>query len=350
MGDAKRARPPTLKDLAREAGVSLTSASYAINGTGSVGPKTRAHILDVAKRIGFRLNLSAKSMKSGRSGMLALIIPDLGNPFFAALVQAVFREARAAGYQIYMTNTEGSEEIEAEALAMAVGLRVDGLIWFSIRDKDTSDGILSNTPTVVLDRTVPGYDTVSVNYLEAGRLAGQYLLERGHRRIGIVSGPLDIVSMRDRCAGVVEAFRKGGEIVFNLENSFSLDLEPIVKARLIEDRPTAVFAGADIIAIGVIRFAQTQGLAVPADLSVLGFDDIDLASLTQPQLSTCEIPIEHLAGRALQTLVARIKGRDDAIQSLLVESRIIERESVARLLPLLPVEAGHAVRSDGTCQ
>lgn len=145
--------------------------------------------------------------------------------------------------------------------------------------------------------------------------------------------------MRDRCAGVVEAFQKGGEIVFNLENSFSLDLEPMVKSRLIEDRPTAIFAGADIIAIGVIRFAQTLGLSVPADLSVLGFDDIDLASLTQPQLSTCEIPIEHLAGRALQTLVARIKGRDDAIQSLLVESRVIERESVARLLPLLSVEA-----------
>ncbi len=192
-----------------------------------------------------------------------------------------------------MTNTEGSEEIEAAALAMAVGLRVDGLLWFSIRDKDTSDGVLSNTPTVVLDRTVPGYDSVSVDYLAAGRLAGQYLLDCGHRRIGIVSGPLDIVSMRDRCAGVVEAFAAGGEIVFALENSFSLDLEPIVKTRLIEDRPTAIFAGTDIIAIGVIRFAQMHGLMVPGDLSVLGFDDIDLASLTQPQLSTCEIPIER---------------------------------------------------------
>lgn len=192
-----------------------------------------------------------------------------------------------------MTNTEGSEEIEAAALAMAVGLRVDGLLWFSIRDKDTSDGVLSNTPTVVLDRTVPGYDSVSVDYLAAGRLAGQYLLDCGHRRIGIVLGPLDIVSMRDRCAGVVEAFAAGGEIVFALENSFSLDLEPIVKTRLIEDRPTAIFAGTDIIAIGVIRFAQMHGLMVPGDLSVLGFDDIDLASLTQPQLSTCEIPIER---------------------------------------------------------
>lgn len=205
-----------------------------------------------------------------------------------------------------MTNTEGSEEIEAAALAMAVGLRVDGLLWFSIRDKDTSDGVLSNTPTVVLDRTVAGYDSVSVDYLAAGRLAGQYLLDCGHRRIGIVSGPLDIVSMRDRCAGVVEAFAAGGEIVFALENSFSLDLEPIVKTRLIEDRPTAIFAGADIIAIGVIRFAQMHvARCVPRDRARVGCSPVVAAPtareivLTLHRNVAASTPIERAQKRAL---------------------------------------------------
>ncbi|MDF0488882.1 LacI family DNA-binding transcriptional regulator [Sphingomonas sp. H39-1-10] len=329
MDNPSRPKAPTLKDLAREAGVSLTSASYAINGTGSVGPKTRAHVLEVAKRIGFRLNLTARTMKSGRSGMLALVIPDLGNPFFAALVQAVFREARSAGYHIYMTNTEGSEELEADALAMAVGLRVDGLIWFSIRDKDTSGGILSNTPTILLDRTVPGYDTVSIDYYDAGRRAADHLLAHGHRRVGIVSGPMDIVSMRDRCAGFRDRLIETGELVFEVENSFSLDLEPGAKAAVLERRATAIFAGADIIGIGIMRHAQVNGIDVPRALSVVGFDDIDLASLVSPALTTVEIPIEEIAARSVALLLERISGQRGELSVEKLPARVVERESVS---------------------
>jgi LacI family transcriptional regulator len=331
VNDTSRPKAATLKDLAREAGVSLTSASYAINGTGSVGPKTRAHILDVAKRIGFRLNLNARAMKAGRSGMLALIIPDLGNPFFAALVQAVFREARGAGYQIYMMNTEGSEALEAEALATAAGLRVDGVVWFSIRDKDTSAGVLANIPTVVLDRAIPGYDTVTIDYVAAGRMAGQYLWDHGHRRIGIIAGPLDITAMRDRCAGVESIFAGRGEIVFNLENAFSTDLEPGVKAALAARRATAIFAAADLIAIGAMRHVQDQGMVVPRELSIIGFDDIDLAGLTQPPLTTIELPIEEIARNAVSTLVARIGGKDRDTVKTVLGTTVIRRASVTDL-------------------
>lgn len=328
MGKTDGPKTATLKDLAREAGVSLTSASYAINGTGSVGPKTRAHILEVAERIGFRLNLNAKAMKAGRSGMLALIVPDLGNPFFAALVQAVFREARGAGYQIYMMNTEGSEALESEALATAAGLRVDGVLWFSIRDKDTSAGALARTPTVVLDRTIHGYDTVTVDYVAAGRLAGQHLWDRGHRRIGIIAGPLDIRAMRDRCAGVESVFAGRGEIVFNLENAFSLDLEPSVKAALAQRQVTAVFAGADLIAIGAMRHVQKLGLVVPDELSILGFDDIDLSALTQPALTTVELPIEDMAREAVAMLLVRIGASEGDTQHLMLGTKIVDRQSV----------------------
>jgi LacI family transcriptional regulator len=332
MTSPGRPRAPTLKDLAREAGVSLTSASYAINGTGSVGPKTRAHVLAVAQRIGFRLNLTARTMKSGRSGMLALVIPDLGNPFFAALVQAVFREARAAGYHIYMTNTEGSEELEADALAMAVGLRVDGLIWFSIRDKDTSRGILAATPTVVLDRTVPGYDAVTIDYYQAGRRAADCLIAHGHRQVGIISGPLDIASMRDRCTGLRDRIADVGAVVFEVENAFALDLEPGAKAAVLGRQATAIFAGADIIGVGVMRFAQRNAIDVPRDLAVIGFDDIDLASLISPALTTMEIPVEEIASRATALLLDRIAATPAGVRIEQLPARVIERESVARCM------------------
>lgn len=331
MPDTPPSRRPTLKDLAREAGVSLASASYAVNGNGSVGEQTRVHILAVAQRIGYRQNVAARAMKTGKSGTLALILPDLANPFFPALAQAVFRAARAAGYTTLLIDTEGNEALEHAALAKGVDLGVDGVVWFPIRDKDTSQGVLARTPVVVLDRTVFGYATVGVDYLGAGRIAARHLLDAGHRRIGIISGPTDIASMRDRCAGAEALIRTEGELAFHVSNAFSTDLEPAVRAALLNGGATAVFAAADVIAIGALRQAQVSGLRVPEDLSILGFDDIPLAEQCLPPLSTLELPIEEMAQQALGELVERIKAADPHRPTPLItiETQLVRRLSVA---------------------
>jgi LacI family transcriptional regulator len=320
---------PTLKDLAREAGVSLASASYAVNGNGSVGEATRAHILAVAQRIGYRLNTVARAMKTGRSGSLALVIPDLTNPFFPSLAQAVFRRAREQGYGVVLADTEGSEPLEQTTLAMMTGLGVDGVVWFPIRDKDTSAGALDTTPAVVLDRTVPGYDMVGVDYVAAGRAAARHLLDLGHRRIGIIAGPTDVVSMRDRCDGAEALIRAEGALAFRVSNAFSLDLEPEAKAALSGNGATAVFAAADVIAIGAIRYATAQGIAVPDRLSILGFDDIPGADQSVPPLSTMEIPVEEIAREALDLLIARIAARGTAmpLRSIAVSANLVARSS-----------------------
>ncbi|MET1755819.1 LacI family DNA-binding transcriptional regulator [Novosphingobium sp. RD2P27] len=324
-------RRPTLKDLAREAGVSLASASYAVNGNGSVGEQTRAHILSVAQRIGYRQNSAARAMKTGRSGTLALLVPDLTNPFFPALAQAVFRAARAAGYTMFLIDTEGNEALEQAALAKGVDLGVDGIAWFPIRDKDTSAGVLARTPVVVLDRTVPGYAAIGIDYLDAGRIAARHLLDAGHRRIGIISGPTDIASMRDRCDGAEALICGEGALAFRVENAFSTDLEPHAQAAITGGGATAVFAAADVIAIGALRYAQANGLRVPEDVSILGFDDIPLAEQSLPPLSTIELPIEDIAQHAISELGKQI-GRPHASSAAL---RIVHTRT--RLVPRLSV-------------
>lgn len=331
MPDTPPSRRPTLKDLAREAGVSLASASYAVNGNGSVGEQTRVHILEVAQRIGYRQNIAARAMKTGRTGVLALLVPDLTNPFFPVLAQAVFRAARAVGYTTFLIDTEGNEALEQTALAKAVDLAVDGIAWFPIRDKDTSNGVLARTPVVVLDRTVPGYAAVGIDCHDAGRIAARHLLDAGHRRIGIISGPTDIASMRDRCDSAEALIRAEGILAFRVEHAFSTDIEPHAQAAISGGQATAVFAAADVIAIGALRYAQASGLRVPEDISILGFDDIPLAEQSQPPLSTIELPVEEIARHAIAELIGQINEPQSARSLKLVRTQLILRFSTKAL-------------------
>ena len=205
---------------------------------------------------------------------------------------------------------------------------VDGVIWFPIRDEDTSQGALADVPTVVVDRYLPGFDCVLANYAAGGRMAAEHLLAAGHRRIGVISGPQDIRSMRERCDAAVNAIEKGGALAFQVMNAFSIDLEPSVVAALETGGATAVFAGADVIAIGVIRHLAARGTPAPASVSVMGFDDIPWSELNTPPLSTIEMPLHAMAIEAVQTLVQRIEQGEGAQKTVVLDVSLVARESV----------------------
>jgi LacI family transcriptional regulator len=324
----KRRKRPTLKELAKAAGVSVASASYALNGNGSVGAQTREHILEVAKRIGYRQNLAARAMKRGRSGTLGLVLPDLTNPFFPSFAQAVVQTARAHGYGVFLVDTEGSEELEGASLQMLADRGVEGVIWFPVRDNDTSGGALADVPTVVVDRYLDGFDCVVADYAAGGRRAAEHLLEAGHRRIGVISGPEDILSMRQRCDAAIAEIEKRGVVAFKAVNAFSVDLEPSVVQALDHSDATAVFAGADVIAIGVLRHAAAQGRPAPGALSVVGFDDIPWSELSTPRLTTVEMPLHAMAIEAVETLVQRIDQGESVRRTVVLNTDLVPRDSV----------------------
>ncbi len=320
----------TLKDVARAANVSLGSASYAINGNGSVDERTRAHVLKTAQKLGYRQNLAAQAMRTGKTRALGLVLPDFSNPFFTALAQFVMRSARHHGYSVFVTDTEGSEALETEALTVLSERGVEGIVWFPIRDTNTAEVLTQETPTVVMDRSIAGLEAIQADYAGGGRLAAEHLLALGHRDIGLVSGPTDVNSVRERVRGAREAVLSGGgRLVFTVENGFSTDLDPIVAESVTSGQATAVICGNDLIALGVIHRAATAGLRVPDDLSVIGFDDIPWARLSVPSLTTIEMPIEDMAAEAVDTLLRRIDGRGHSRRQVVLATTLAERESTA---------------------
>lgn len=320
-------RRATLKEVAKAAGVSVASASYAINGTGSVGEQTRDHVLAVAARLGYRPNQNAKAMKTGRTGTIGLVLPDLTNPFFPALAQAVIQAARSHGYSVLLTDTEGEPEAERHAIDLLAGRGVDGLVWFPIADDDTLPALAGPIPAVVLDRALPGYDVIQADYAEGGRLAAEHLLALGHRRIGVISGPHAASSARARADAALAAIRRQGQLAWHVQNAFALDLEPSVTAALDSQMATAVIAGADLIAIGTVRYLLGRGLSVPGDVSVMGFDDIPWAQLNSPPLSTIEMPVEEMAVEAVDTLLHRIAHPLEARRRVVFNVALVARGS-----------------------
>ncbi|UDF05270.1 LacI family DNA-binding transcriptional regulator [Asticcacaulis sp. AND118] len=318
----------TLKDVAKAADVSLASASYAINGTGSLGSEVRAHILKIAADLGYRQNLSARAVRTGRTGTLGLILPDFANPFFTGLAQAVMRRARADRHYVVIADTEGDVRLEQQAIASLIERGVDGLVWFPVRDLDTATPP-PELPTVIMDRRAVGLSLILADYTGGGRQAAAHLMARGHRKVGIVSGPMSLNSMTERCQGFRSGLSADAECVFHVETGFSDDLEPAVGAAIDNRSVTAIFAGTDQIALAVVRRAARSGLRVPEDLSIIGFGDAPWVGTSAPALTTVEMPIEDMANEAVDRLLQRDPG---APARVVFDTSLIVREST-RALP-----------------
>lgn len=321
---------PTLKEVARAAGVSLASASYAVNGTGSLGEATREHVLRTASKLGYRQNLNARAMRTGSTRALGLVLPDLNNPFFPALAQSVIQTARGCGYSVFVTDTEGSEELEMQSLRLLVEHGVDGIVWFPIGDKNTAGSLIEDVPTVVIDRTLAGIESIQADYAAGGRLAAEHLVNSGHRSIGVISGPTDILSMRERCNAASGYIGQHAELAFQVANGFSIDLEPKVKDAIKSREATAVFVGADLIALGVMQYARSIGIPVPEKLSVIGFDDIPWAQISQPPLTTVEIPVGDMAAEAVEAVLRKSRDQGEPRRKIVFDMSLVERGSVAR--------------------
>jgi LacI family transcriptional regulator len=325
-------KPPkriTLKHVAKAAGVSLASASYAMNGSGSVGEETRARVLEVATSLGYRQNMAAKAMRAGRTGAIGLVIPDITNPLFPSLIQSVMHRAQEAHYSVIVVDTEGVEAKESNAIKLLVERGVDGLVWFPIRDHSEAARLLDTVPTVVIDRTLANFELVQADYAGGGRQAAEYLVSLGHKNIGVISGPGDVVSMTERCQAATDYISAHAHLAFCAENAFSTDLEPEVVKQVTSGKASALFVGADLIAIGILKLAEAEGIRVPQDLSIVSFDDIPWARLSTPPLTTIEMPLEDMASEAVDILTRRIDGHPELRRKIVFETSLIERQTAA---------------------
>jgi LacI family transcriptional regulator len=327
---------PTIKDVARRAGVSASSVSRFLRGerVRNAGP-----IQQAVDELGFRPSPLARSLKSGLTQHVALVVPDVSNPFFAEVVKGSEAVSRRAGYNILLVNTDESVEREHEVMAALAG-RVDGIILAPAteRAEAVADLRRAGAPIVFLDRELEGnetFDCVLVDNAGGARLAAEHLIELGHERIGLISGPLDTTPGRGRHEGFVDALAESDielspsyvQIAdFREEGGYQATLRLLAA----EPPPSAVFAANNFMSIGALRALDTLGVTMPDELSFVGFDDLKLAELLKPSLTVVSRPTEEQGALAMRLLLDRLGGKDNTPpRRIVLETKLTVRGSTA---------------------
>lgn len=305
----------SIGDVAKRAGVSLGTASRAINGNPAVSPLLRERVLAAAAELDYRPNALARALRSSRTHSLGLIVPDVTNPFFGELAKQVEQVAAGMGYTVMLANSNDDPKTEAEYIKVLVGRQVDGLLI--VPSEQTKELPEAKAPLVVVDRPIRGYPLVASDHRAGAVAAVQHLVALGHRRIGCIAGPRHLSVARER----YEGYRSVAAPIYR-EDGFDFAADTIVtrfdydcgydaalKLLTRRDRPSAIFASSDQQAIGALRAAADLDLKVPDDVSIIGFDAISLAKLVTPRLTTVAQPIAAIADIAVRT-VLRLRQED----------------------------------------
>jgi DNA-binding LacI/PurR family transcriptional regulator len=329
----------SLKDIAERAGVSLATVSNVVNGYRPVGEQTRVKVQQAIDELGYSPNLSARHLRRGRTGLIALAIPELNNPYFAELAGAAIREAAGLGYTLVMEDTAGDRERE---LTLADGSRqhiIDGLIFSPVQiGRDEVLARTSTTPLVLIGEGVYDvpHDHIAIDNIAASHVAVQHLVSLDRRRIAFIGAPADInrASAALRVRGYREALAAAGlpydpALVAGTSLFGRVDGLLAMRALLARDElPDAVFAYNDLIAIGAMRAIGEAGLRVPDDVAVIGIDDIEEGRFSTPTLTTISPDKEHIGRLAVQALIARVEGKPvDPPRESQPPFRLVTRES-----------------------
>lgn len=349
-GPSAQRRRVTIKDVAAEAGVSFKTVSNVLNSTGSMREETRERVLKAMRDLGFSVNASARSLKTGSSGLIGLAIFGFSQPFAPHLSQHVIREARSHGYNVIIDTYPDPATGFAKTIGEMNLLPADGWIYFaSSPTAALHEGVSQHLPYVVAgdwlvhDRA----DLVTVPNVDAVRVTTGRLLDRGHRRIAMIGGPpegmLTLPKLRSAVEGTGELRAKGyaqahtdrgAEIPWDLLLPVA-DLtyeEGVIGARRLLElsaRPDAILCLNDAIALGALHELSRQGIRIPEDVAVVGFDNVPESAYSNPGLSTIDPDLDDYARAAVSMLVERIGGYSGPARSYTTDFRLVERESAS---------------------
>lgn len=337
----------TIKDVARRSGVSPMTVSRVINQSQRVSPGTRSRVEQAISELGYVPSRLARGLSRQKTGTIALIVPDVANPFFTLIVRGAEDVARRAGYRVLLCDTRFDLTLEAEVIEDMIAHRVEGIVIAPV--SDTSRGQLKRltrfgVPFVLIDRTIPGVecDVVLGDSVAGARKLVEHLIALGHRRIGMIVEDENVSTARDRRAGYVEALVRAG-----------IPLEPNLVVRAVADPrggvvgmesllrldepPTAVFTVNNLVALGAIEAVRAAGLEVPDDIAFVCFDDIEYASLLYPFLRLYPFhpfltvmlqPAETFGTLGTQLLFERIEGRKlERARKVVLPGDFLVRES-----------------------
>ncbi len=332
----------TIKDVALRAGVSVTTVSHVVNDTRHVSAKGRERVEEAIRELGYVPNAMARSLKSNTTSTLGMLIPNSSNPYFAEIVRIVEDRCFGAGYTLVLCNTDDEPRRQSVYLQVLAERRIDGLIVVSTGAGD-DDSLVTQLhglriPTVLVDREIadPACDLVETAHMQGGLLAVRHLLSLGHKRIACIGGPVGVMPSEQRIEGWRIALAEAGATPstdallwrggFTSQGGYEA-MHAILRT---EQAPSAVFVCNDLMAIGALRAAHESGVHVPDDLSIVGFDDIELSAYTSPPLTTVAQPKERIGALAVDMLLERVGGKRRDARKVVLQPELRVRASTAR--------------------
>lgn len=330
----------TIKDVAKTAGVSISTVSHVINETRFVSDELRERVLNAMEKLNYHPNALARSLRLGETKTIGLIIPDNSNPFFAEVARTIEDIGYKNGYSVILCNSDGNLDKEAAYINMLITKQVDGIILISAgyQQEHLLELREFGIPFVVSDRDIsPALaDLVLVNNEQGGYDATRYLIGLGHRNIACITGPSDVTPSADRVHGYRRALTEARITIredYIVPGDFRFRSGETAMTQLLrlDKLPTAVFACNDVMAIGALRALRNANLRIPDDISIVGFDDIPLASEITPALTTIAQPILEMATLSADLLISQIQEErtGDETRRTVLDTRLVVRDSCA---------------------
>lgn len=325
----------TMRDVAKAAGVSIGTVSNYINRSGPVAAATAVRIQAAIDALGYRVDETARAFRTGQTYTIGLVVPTITNPYFAEIARAVTHALWQHGFQTFLCDADAEPTRERTYLEQLASRRVDGILLVHCGDPVELGRLVEHleVPIVFLDRGVPDQHAVETDNRLGGELAARHLIDLGHRRVGVLAGGHRVANIRERIEGFRRTFASAGDgasappIVVGpqaLELGYRID--ELLRS---EPRPTAVFATNDIVAIGAWRTLVELGVRVPEDVSLIGFDDIEMSRLTIPALTTVAQDKHAIGREAAALLLSVMQGEPRTPELRRVAPRLVVRGSTA---------------------
>jgi LacI family transcriptional regulator len=330
----------TIVDVARMAGVSVSTVSHVLNGTRRVAPNTARAVQEAIELFGYRPNIMARSLKAASTRSVGIAISSISNPYFSDIICAIEVECTRLGMMVFLSDTEDDPARELEVVMALHQRRVDGIILAPSPDPERRAlAYLGKVrlPCVLVDRTAdPAFDQVGVNNRDAMYNLVARVAALGHRRIGYVGGNPGFETTLERIAGYRDCLLAGDiavdEVLLVTGSATTMSAMQATERLLgLADPPTALVGGNNLATIGIMKAVRQRGLRVPTDVSVVGFDDFEWADCFEPRLTLVAQPCAEIGRRAAFLLMERIAAPEGARRTIKLDAAIVERESCGRL-------------------
>jgi DNA-binding LacI/PurR family transcriptional regulator len=327
-----------MKDVARLAGVSISTVSRVLSNSAPVGEEARRKVEHAIEVVDFRPNLLAQGLRSKSGNVIGLVVPEIIHETFATIIKYTEQFVSALGYTLVVGNTSGEPEVEGHFIDSLIRRHVNGIIFSRVSDKSRAIRMAEkgDIPTVIMDRALDqeGIPTVVLDNYRAGAMAAEHLTGLGHRKLAVITGPQNIMLCRERLNGFIDVLERQGLTLLNrniYEGDFKFTSGIEAGKYFIENRMdfTALWAENDQMAIGAMNTLIRKGMGIPRDISIMGMDNISSAEMVIPALSTVTQPFAEICQTAVDLIVAMMDGKSLPENRITLQPGLIIRESTS---------------------